>query len=358
MIRQLRRIFFVWVLLSVVFLYLILYESYSRPLRKERQYSRLYDRFPTPPAGPFYIAANLYNSEDILPNFSAELIDVIQYLGTDNVFVSIWENGSKDNTKQLLRKFGQALDTLGVARNFVLDDSPKNTQLNRIEYLAGLRNRVMDPLYNSSSMMPQRMRSGLDDARIIFINDIYFSAEDVARLLWTNDGQYDMACGLDFYGNFYDRWVTRDRFGRLPASDQHPYFADSLSVRAVHYRLPVPVYSCWNGMVVMSARPFIRKGVRFRANPPDVLAKFKSGTLDKGVCYHSECLLVCTDFRNAGFTNILLNAEVRVAYTRKHYVLHNYIVPFIYPFLYWTTTTDDDVGPASGVRFEDVECGT
>lgn len=49
-----------------------------------------------------FIAANLYNNEDVLPTFFQELPVLLQYLDSTNVYVSIYENGSTDKTPHLL----------------------------------------------------------------------------------------------------------------------------------------------------------------------------------------------------------------------------------------------------------------
>ena len=49
-----------------------------------------------------FVAANLYNNEDVLPTLFQELPVLLEYLGPGNVYVSIYENGSNDKTPQLL----------------------------------------------------------------------------------------------------------------------------------------------------------------------------------------------------------------------------------------------------------------
>lgn len=53
---------------------------------------------------------------------------------------------------------------------------------------------------------------------VVFLNDVYFCASGVLRLLHHDA---DLACGLDFNGHdnnapiFYDAWVARDANGSL-----------------------------------------------------------------------------------------------------------------------------------------------
>jgi len=61
----------------------------------------------------------------------------------------------------------------------------------------------------------------------------------------------------------------------------------------------------------MKAEPFVVHGVQFR---------------DAGQQpTESECFFICKDFWNVGFNRILINPQVRVAYTFDYYFLHNYI---------------------------------
>lgn len=49
-----------------------------------------------------FIAMNFYQNEEILPTFFQELPIIINQLGPENVFVSIYENNSDDKTQELL----------------------------------------------------------------------------------------------------------------------------------------------------------------------------------------------------------------------------------------------------------------
>ena len=50
----------------------------------------------------YFFAINLYNSFDVIPDLFATLFRTASVLGYQNVFVSIYENGSTDQTKALL----------------------------------------------------------------------------------------------------------------------------------------------------------------------------------------------------------------------------------------------------------------
>lgn len=50
------------------------------------------------------------------------IVELARKFGADNVFVSVYESGSWDNTKGALQELDQALEKLGVSRNITLSD--------------------------------------------------------------------------------------------------------------------------------------------------------------------------------------------------------------------------------------------
>lgn len=135
-----------------------------------------------------FIVGIHWNSENILrEHWVPALVALAKDIGPENVFVSIYESGSYDNTKAVLRVLDQFLEENGIPRKVVLDEtthadeiskSPSDngwievpngtTQLRRIPYLAKLRNIAMQPMYD------------LQDAnvvfdKVLFLNDVVFT---------------------------------------------------------------------------------------------------------------------------------------------------------------------------------------
>lgn len=74
----------------------------------------------------------------------------------------------------------------------------------RIAYLAATRNRALEPIQSSDPSI--RVPEWNTFTKIIFLNDIVFKWQDVARLIGTKlDGregeEYDMVCAIDFAGS-------------------------------------------------------------------------------------------------------------------------------------------------------------
>jgi Cryptococcal mannosyltransferase 1 len=108
-------------------------------------------------------------------------------LGPENVYVSIYESGSWDNTKGALRVLDQNLGALGVGRTIILNetthvdeitqppassgwiDTPRGKkELRRIPYLSALRNLSLRPLEELAV-------KGVRFDKILFLNDVVFT---------------------------------------------------------------------------------------------------------------------------------------------------------------------------------------
>ena len=151
--------------------------------------------FTNRPVEKVFIAAMFSNNEPVIPYWSDSLVKAIHYLGEDNVFVSIIESGSGDQSPALLRQLDDRLDAMHVSRRILTEDTAitKPDDMggnNRIYFLSALRNRVLEPLVE---------KGGYD--KVVFSNDVYIEPETIIELLKTADGEYDMACGMDF-GHF------------------------------------------------------------------------------------------------------------------------------------------------------------
>ncbi|KAF1941526.1 hypothetical protein EJ02DRAFT_347580 [Clathrospora elynae] len=283
---------------------------------------------PPPPHNTkrIYIAAQHWNDARLLRNhWNNALVALVQELGTENVYVSIYESGSYDDSKDALRELDAALDSLQVRKSIVLSEtshadevasqrsehgwiqtSDGETLMRRIPFLATVRNYVFEPL---EKLAEEDERFDL----ILFLNDVVFTPEDVLRLLDTNGGEYAAACSIDFSKPpyFYDTFALRDSSGHEAVMQTWPYFGSYLSRYAAERLLPVPVASCWNGMVAMPIKPFLGKDpLRFRGVPDSLAASHVEA---------SECCLIHADNRLSTTKGIFLNPNVKVGYNGSSY---------------------------------------
>lgn len=141
----------------------------------------------------YFFAINLYNSFDVIPDIFATLFRTASILGYQNVFVSIYENGSSDQTKALLRIFDALARTVGL-RIIIRTSMRTRGQFNhRIEYLAEVRNAAMVPLHEL------RDNEGEIFDTIVFMNDILPCVDDLMELIWQSRRQNaGITCAADY----------------------------------------------------------------------------------------------------------------------------------------------------------------
>lgn len=115
------------------------------------------------------------------------MVDTVKVLGVENVYVSVYESGSWDDSKGALRVLNATLEQIGVRRSIVLDesthldeiakvpgpsgwiDTPRGKkELRRIPYLSKLRNISLKPLADLAVQ-------GIKFDKILFLNDVVFT---------------------------------------------------------------------------------------------------------------------------------------------------------------------------------------
>jgi hypothetical protein len=134
-----------------------------------------------------FIAAQHWNNADLLRDrWNDALVDLVKELGTQNVYVTIYESGSFDETKAALTELDVALGELQVQRTITLSNVTREEEitqaptkhgwiktptgeaaLRRIPFLAKLRNGILDTLSALSSR-------GQHFDTVLFLNDVVF----------------------------------------------------------------------------------------------------------------------------------------------------------------------------------------
>ncbi|KAL8763450.1 MAG: hypothetical protein Q9184_000758 [Pyrenodesmia sp. 2 TL-2023] len=309
-----------------------------------------------------FIASIHWNNEAILrSHWNEAVLRLVDHFGAENVYVSILESGSWDDSKGALKDLDGQLERLRVGRKIILestthadevgqipasdgwiDTARGKRELRRIPYLSRLRNRSLEPL-------AELAEEGITFDQVLFLNDVVFTVkpvvslvfrlhtlivpqtQDVVQLLSTRSGEYAAACSLDFSKppHYYDTFALRDSNGDEAVTSTYPYFRSSASRNALISGQPVPVQSCWNGIIAFDAAPFYHTPpLRFRGIP-DSLAR-----------YHlegSECCLVHADNPLTSSRGVWLNPNVRVGYNPEAYDLVHQSAP-------WPAITDSVLG--------------
>lgn len=142
-----------------------------------------------------FIASMHWNNERIIrSHWSSAVLDLVKHFGAENVYISVAESGSWDNTKGALRDLDGELGKLGVERNIELKDithkdeiertpapneagwiqtSRGKKELRRIPYLAEIRNNVMAKLQDLAEGKDGREPRVFD--KVIWLNDVVFT---------------------------------------------------------------------------------------------------------------------------------------------------------------------------------------
>lgn len=279
---------------------------------RESEASRLADFLADAvPLQSYLIAINLNNNADVMEQLRDQLLVLAGAFGS-RLYVSIWENGSTDDTPQLMQSLAADLAAIGVGHTIVSDPHPwgrlcafvpeglhdecvsrapglklrlAEAKL-RIPLMAAIRNMALLPLFgtsepsevvkapvwdaassrrrssrsspsaNSSAVTGSTAATHLgfkDPTVVVFLNDILFRAADVVELVATNRGSFDLACAMDFDGlKLYDEWVARDLAGQT-LSPWYPFVREPVAQGRLRAGLPFRVFSCWNGAVALPA---------------------------------------------------------------------------------------------------------
>lgn len=191
--RRRVRVSLVVLFIALIYLIVILPISLWRTHRNDvAAYDASIAHLPKPRV---FVAAMLENCAPLLSKYwIPALLGLVDQLGSDNVFVSILENGSQDETRSLLVELqdnltqrrvpyslrfeedfrdGETFQTDGLLRRLLGEEGTRDNWVmtdkgwvpRRISYLAELRNMVLDPLKNSSRRYD----------KVLFLNDVIFS---------------------------------------------------------------------------------------------------------------------------------------------------------------------------------------
>lgn len=272
------------------------------------------------------------NGAIIKSHWALSVLSLARWFGPENVYVSVIESGSWDDSKEALRDMDLKLGHLGVERTILLEErthedeiarlhkddeegwiytprSPEKKELRRIPYLAAIRNRVMEPL----DTLATRKKDPRTFTHVLWLNDVIFTVEDIIALLGTNNGSFAAACSMDFSHPpaFYDTFALRDADGEKPITQTWPYFLSSVSRNAMMKGRDVPVKSCWNGVVAFKASAFYgskthgQNPLKFRGIPDSLALQHLEG---------SESCLIHADNPLSREQGVFVNPNVRVAY--------------------------------------------
>ena len=175
---------------AALLLFVLFYIIDVLSLISARQHQNLPADPPNVRSQKIFIASIHWNNEPILrSNWNLAVLDLVEYFGPENVYISIYESGSWDDSKEALRALDNELERKGVRRTVKLNETshademkqpatdgwiqtPRGKQeLRRIPYLSKLRNLALEPL-NS-------LADGPNFDKILFLNDVVFTVRNI-----------------------------------------------------------------------------------------------------------------------------------------------------------------------------------
>ncbi|QKX59167.1 uncharacterized protein TRUGW13939_06299 [Talaromyces rugulosus] len=219
-----------------------------------------------------FIATNLYDRSGDLARgrWGHSLLELVDLLGHDNTFLSIYENDAGEEADRALAELDAQVHCnksivfephydFSQAETVTLPDG--SVRFRRVPYLADLRNQALAPL-------AEQNKKGIRYDRILFMNDVYFDPVDIVQLLFsTNMGDdgvsnYRAACAVDFgkVTRFYDTFAVRDAQGYRIGVPFYPWFVSAGEAASrkdvLNQKDAVRVRSCWGGIVAFDAKYF------------------------------------------------------------------------------------------------------
>jgi hypothetical protein len=196
--RRRARLRRTWLRLGIIIAVVALYIDYVRLVVVNYPLSRVSPSTDSKDGSKkerIFIASMHWNNERIIrSHWSSAVLDLVKHFGAENVYISVAESGSWDNTKGALRDLDAELGKLGVERNIELKDithkdeiertpgpneagwiqtSRGMKELRRIPYLAGIRNNVMAKLQDLAEGKDGREPRVFD--KVIWLNDVIFT---------------------------------------------------------------------------------------------------------------------------------------------------------------------------------------
>jgi hypothetical protein len=299
-----------------------------------------------------FIAVGLYDKAGDLARgaWGEGLLNLIELLGANNTFLSIYENDSGPEAETALDEFAQRVP---CNKSIVFEDHFDTSEIDtatlpngsvrtkRLPYLAAIRNRALQPLDDNPHVRYDKL---------LYLNDVFFNPMDAVHLLFSTNAvgsagtaQYRAACAADFINPFklYDTFAVRDLHGFTLGIPFYPWFgsigAGESRRDVLEQKDAVRIRSCWGGMVAFDAQYF---QVGERQSSSDNNDNNDNGTASNDVqpaaastrpvrfrsfadqyWEGSECCLIHADIQD-NFTNvdtitdtgIYLNPYIRVAY--------------------------------------------
>lgn len=258
----------------------------------------------------YIFALHTHDDLDNLPTIMGSVVEVARYLGPPACLVSVIDHGSTDGTYELLYALQSELEVVGLRMHLMLNTSaaPGLEESPSPDVLL-----VSDPregvFLHDDAVLDE------DHGTFVFMDNALACPEDILELIYQRRCQQAaMTCAMDwtidggrpaFRSVRSARDISGQTFHRVHNDDIHReardlFWSTPSSRTAFEQMVPFQVYSCFNGLSVVSAKAVY--GNRTRSRGPV-----------KTECQKSASLLLCKGMWSAGFGRIAVVPSVNVA---------------------------------------------
>ncbi|OMJ13508.1 Alpha-1,3-mannosyltransferase CMT1 [Smittium culicis] len=254
----------------------------------------------------YFFSMNFYNNEDIIPFIIEELMLLFKFLGPENIFLSVYENGSTDNTKKLLYLFRSVLNDYGLRHRIIIAKAKKPKWYDDIRYHSKIRNKALEPLKSEEEL-------GNVYDKIVFMDSVLFCHTDILEILYQSDYQgSDLTSPYDYLMTdkpqeieFRGAVIARDLDGHNFTLIEKGGKNHGPSEIRFNEWVPTQVQCTWGGVAVVNAKPF------YGETP----IRFREPNIENGDCPDSELNLLCTDLWKNGFGRAIIVPRILLPYS-------------------------------------------
>lgn len=250
-----------------------------------------------------------------LNNYFNQIVNLIKLCPNDNFYISIFENDSKDNSKEIIK----TINYKGIFKNGFIRCQDLNlprygsvAEENRVKLLSSYRNETLNQI------------GSLDKYdKIIWIEpDCFYVPEEMVRLIYSN---YDIYSGMSLRCNYeslsklnfnINRWL--EELDSKPFNDWLHGCRDGWATRIKPEHLVIPIsgeeysnyfrgsitediefYSTYNGFCVYNANGF-KNGARFGY----INEKYNR--------FDCDTYIICDNFHKLGYNKVFLNKNIKI----------------------------------------------
>ena len=272
-----------------------------------------------------FLVAVVFSNENALEWTFAQVIKLIEYLGPENVFLTVLDKSYNIKVRAKVNEFREILHDMGLGNYHIILSNDIEPDLHKLDAEMFDFNDMMEPFYHFF-MDKDSMPYGTDHiymsdpqwnklienrrpnsiSKVVLIKNQYFCAQHVLELILQSYLQEaDITSGIDVNGNklpnIVDAWNYRDIKGQF------------FNVTATSWDTPTQVMCSFSGLAVYNATAFTRDGIRMRRGANI----YKINSIKPGECSCAIPMTLCFDFIKRGYNKHVVLPLVKSAHSKS-----------------------------------------